>query len=141
MKFKYTKLKWKLKIFFYIVLILGLIFFRVNKQPVIKNTTTTDTIYRTITLNQTDTLIIVNWHTPKTYKADYFKLLSKSKDTLSVLTQLIDSLKSSKEIRTYTRSYEDSLFSAELDIITQGYLIESKFKHVLKARNIKTIEV
>lgn len=133
-----------------IIALLGLFLFNFfNPKTVHTSTTTYDTIkkelyFPSVTGVYLDSLLKASKVTPpkvKTYRKEYLAALESSKDTLSVLNRLLDSLIDAKTVREYSRVYEDSSYIATLDIKTEGKLLESRFKHVLKARKIQYTEI
>tara|TARA_R110000803_G_scaffold45361_3_gene95602 strand:- start:59 stop:586 length:528 start_codon:yes stop_codon:yes gene_type:complete len=105
-----------------------------DKDVVTVNTTTTDTIYRTVHTKQIDTLIITKNPKPITIIKDFD--ISIYTDSIQILNALIEATK----IRTYEKTYEDSTYSATVTIKTKGELLESRFKHVLKPRKFQIKE-
>ena len=124
----------KAKDIFYIAISLFVVFWLAPKrmakpQPIIK----TDTIYRTIHTKQIDTLIITKKPKPiKVEKVD----ISMYTDSIAILNALIEANK----IRTYSKTYEDSTYIATTTNIVKGELLESRFKHILKARKFQVKE-
>ena len=133
-----------------IIALLGLFLFNFFNPKVIEtNTTTYDTIQKvlyfpSVTGVYLDSLLKAKKETPpkvKTYRKEYLAALESGKDTLSVLNRLLDSLIDAKTIREYSRVYEDSSYTATINIKTEGKLIESRFKHVLKPRKVQYTEI
>ena len=125
----------KPKDIFYIILLIALFFYmNSNKRVLEVNTTTTDTIYKTIHTRQIDTLVIEKNPKPITIVKDFD--ISMYTDSIEMLNALIEATK----IRTYKKVYEDSLYSAEVINKVKGELLESRFSMVLKPRKFQTIE-
>jgi len=139
-------MKLQAKDIFYIIILLALFFWmRSDKDVITVNTTTTDTIYLDTTTPSVKYEYITKNPKPiKTYKKEYKLLLaqySNSKDSLSIINSLLDSLTKANTVNVYEEVYEDSLYSAKITSIVKGELLESRFKHVLKPRKFQIKEI
>ena len=126
----------KLKDFIYIVLIIIALLFYFDKkgETVYKNTTTTDTIYKTVALPRiTDTIYLTKF---KTRVLKEYVLDSTLTDSISILNALIDA----KTIREYTKTHKDSLITVSMFSEVEGKLISSRLEYDLKPRKVKVIE-
>lgn len=126
----------KLKDFIYIVLIIIAILFYFDKkgETVYKNTTTTDTIYKTVTLPGVKDTIYITKFKERVLKE--YVLDSTLKDSISILNALIDA----KTVREYTETHKDSLITISLFSEVEGKLISSRLEYDLKPRKLKVIE-